>query len=208
MFYDRADAGNQLAKELEKYQGNKNALILAVPRGGVIIGKIISDKLNLPLDIVITRKISAPGNPEYAIGAVAEQGEPILNEEIIGTMGITPDYLDQEISHKQEEIRHRLKLYRSDRPNLSIKDKTIIIVDDGVATGYSILATIQYLRNQHPKKIVLAIPVIPRDTLSAIKQKVDHLIYLEAPEVFSAVGQFYENFSQVTDEEVRNNLKN
>lgn len=208
MFYDRAEAAEKLAKVLENYKGKKNALVLAMPRGGVVLGRIVAEKLGLPLDIVIARKIGAPGNPEYAIGAVAEKGEPILNDEVIGTMGITPDYLDKEIERKRNEISQRLISFRGNKPALDLKNKQIILIDDGIATGMTAIASIEYLRSQKPQKIILATPVIPADNLPEIKQKVDQLIYLEAPEEFFSVGQFYEEFPQVSDEEVKKLLSN
>lgn len=203
MFYDRAEAAEKLTKALQEHKGKKNALVLAMPRGGVVLGKIVANKLGLQLDIVIARKIAAPENPEYAIGAVAEKGEPILNDEVIGTMGITPDYLDREIERKRVEISQRLAVFRGNKPMPNLKNKEIILVDDGIATGMTAIASIEYLRSQNPKKIILVTPVIPASNLVEIKQKVDQLIYLEAPEEFFSVGQFYEDFPQVSDEEVK-----
>lgn len=207
MFYDRADAGEKLAKALESYKDQKDALILAMPRGGVEVAKKIAENLRLALDIVITRKIGAPGNSEYAIGAVASSGEPILNDEVIGTMGITADYLDNEIIKQREEIKRRLQLYRGNKASLNLKNKTVIIVDDGIATGYTILAALDFIKSQNPQKIVVAIPVAPEDVLKQIKNKVDDLICLEIPDEFFAVGQFYDQFDQVSDEEVTKLLK-
>lgn len=207
MFYDRADAGEKLAKALENYKDQKDALILAMPRGGVVVAKKIADNLRLPLDIVITRKISAPGNSEYAIGAVASSGEPTLNDEVIGTMGITADYLDAEIIKQREEIKRRLQLYRGGRTSPDLKNKTVIIVDDGIATGYTILSALDFIKSQNPQKVVVAIPVAPEDSLKEIKNKVNDLICLNIPDRFFAVGQFYDQFDQVSDEEVVELLK-
>lgn len=202
MFYDRTDAGEKLAKLLGEYQGVKDTLVLGMPRGGVVCAKIVANALNLPLDVIIARKISAPSNPEYAIGAVTSSGEPVLNEEVIGTMGITPDYLDTEIIKQREIINNKLAMYRSKNKLPNIKDKNIIIVDDGMATGYTILAAIGFIKNQKPKSIIVAIPVLPQSIVEDIKKEVDNLIYISVPEEFFAVGQFYEQFEQVSDEDV------
>lgn len=202
MFYDREDAAKKLATALQAYKNERDILILAVPRGGVILGKAIAQELNLPLDIVVAKKIGAPENPEYAIGAVTEKGEPILNDEVIGTMGITADYLDKEITEKRQEIKRRLQLYRGESPAKEIKNKTIILVDDGIATGLSILASIEYIRSQGPKKIIVAVPVAPKDELAKLKKQADEFISLENASEFFAVGQFYQNFQQVSDQQV------
>lgn len=202
MFYDRADAGEKLAKALQKYKDQPDTIVLGMPRGGVVTAKKVAEDLNLALDILITRKISAPGNNEYAIGAVASSGDPILNEEVIGTMGITPDYLDSEIIKQREEIKRRLVLYRKGRPAPNVKGKTVILVDDGIATGYSILAAVELLKTQKINKIIVAIPVAPAESIEILKNKVDDLICLDTPDQFFAVGQFYDQFDQISDEEV------
>ena len=202
MFYDRVDAAEKLVKQLDNYKNLPDVVVLAMPRGGVVTGKIVADKLHVPLDIIITRKITAPGNQEYAIGAVAESGDPVLNDEVIGTMGITPDYLDKEIANEREEIDRRLNLYRGNNKSLDLKDKIVILVDDGIATGLTVQAAIEYLKTSNAKKIIIAVPVIPEDTVKQLKNKVDDLIYLDAPEQFFAVGQFYDQFEQVSDDAV------
>lgn len=203
MFYDRVEAGQKLAKELQKYQNKKDVIVLGMPRGGVITAAEVAKGLNIPLDIIVARKIGAPQNPEFAIGAVAETGEPILNEELIGTGDITPDYLDREISNQRLEIKRRLKKYCGNSPHLNLKNKTVILVDDGIATGMSLLAAISQVKSTLPKKIIIAVPVIPQDNITKIKKEVDELVYLDAPQIFYAVGQFYNHFPEVTDEEVK-----
>ncbi|EKD56467.1 MAG: phosphoribosyl transferase protein [uncultured bacterium] len=204
MFYDRADAGEKLAKNLVKYQNQPDTLVLGMPRGGIVCAKVVANKLNLPLDIVIAKKISAPNNPEYAIGGVTSSGEPVLNDEVIGTMGITPDYLDNAIIKLRDEIKQKLELYRRGKKPLVIKNKNVIIVDDGVATGHTILAAVEFVKSQNPKTIIIAIPVAPTELLELLKNKVDDLICLETPAEFFAVGQFYEQFDQVEDKQVNN----
>lgn len=208
MFYNREDAGEKLAAELlSKYQGKTDLIVLAIPRGGVVLGKIIADKLNSPLDIIITRKIGAPDNPEFAIGAVAEKGEPLLDEEIIGNYGITPDYLDREISIQKEEIKRRINLYRQGGEKINIKNKSVILVDDGAATGLNMLVAIKYLKTLGPSQIIAAVPVASLNTIEEIKKIADDSICLEMPRDFYAIGQFYTDFPQVSDNEVIELLK-
>lgn len=207
MFYDRADAAEKLTKLLQNYKNLPDSLVLAIPRGGVVLGGIIAKNLQLPLDIIISKKIPAPDNSEFAIGAVAEKGDPVLDDELIGTMGITADYLDQKITDIRSEIKRRVQLYRGNKPHLSLKNKTIILVDDGIATGFSTIATLDYLRSLEPKKIIIAVAVIPQDLLEQLKSRVDELVALEIPQQFFAVGQFYEHFEQISDNEVIKILK-
>lgn len=203
MFYDRTEAGEKLAEKLLKYKNKPNTLILALVRGGIIVGEVVANKLHLSLDIIISKKIGAPGNSELAIGAVTESGDPVLNEEMIGTRGITAEYLDAEIFRVREEIKRRIKIYREGKLAKKLADKTIILVDDGVATGKTTEAAVKYLKDKKAKKIILAIPVIAFDTLEKLKKQVNELVYVEAPEMFFAVGQFYEEFPQITDEKVK-----
>lgn len=206
MFYDRADAGNQLAEELKKYHAKKDTVILAMPRGGVVLGKIIAQKLNLPLNIVFSKKIPAPSNPEYAIGAVGEKSEPILNEDLIGTMNITPDYIDKKITQIREEIKNRLKKYKIKHQNLT--GKIVILVDDGAATGYTIKASIANIKLEKPKEIIVALPIAPNDFNIDIKTKINDLVILQTSDDLMSVSQFYEHFEQVSDEDVVKLLSN
>lgn len=201
MFRDRVDAGRQLARRLEgRYRGS-DAVILAIPRGGVVVADEVAKALGLQLDIVIPRKIGAPGNPELAIGAVA-MGESIINEPLVRELGIPREYIESEIRRQLEEISRRRKLYLGDRAPIPLQGRIAIVVDDGLATGYTALAAIHAVKRQNPKKTVLAVPVAPSDTCARLAQEVDELICLEAHELFFAVGQFYEVFDQVTDSEV------
>ncbi len=194
-------------------QGRKveGLIVLGIPRGGVVVGKELAEVLNSPLDVIITKKIGAPGNPELAIGAVGPfdgersrtaQGEPVINEELATQAGADEKYLKAQISKLKVEIKKREKEFRSGKAPLNLKDKVVIITDDGVATGATMMAAIELARQQNPKKIIVAVPVIAKDSLDKIEKLADEVVYLEAPSLFFAVGQFYQHFNQVTDEEV------
>jgi len=203
MFKDRIDAAQQLLPKLEKYKGNPDAVLLAIPRGALEIGAILRDKLELPLDIVATKKISAPGNEEYAIGVVEPDGKYQVNEGVVKMYGIPENYIKDEAQRLTHMIKRRYQDYRGDKPLPDLKDKIAIIVDDGIATGFTTIAAVQYIRRQNPKKIVLAVPVSADDSYKKLKAIVDEIICLEISENFYAVGQFYENFAQVSDEEAK-----
>ncbi|OPL14761.1 MAG: hypothetical protein AVO34_01120 [Firmicutes bacterium ML8_F2] len=200
-FSDRRRAGEQLALRLDSYRGH-DPLILAVPRGGVAVAEPIWQNLGGEIDLIITRKIGAPAQPELAIGAVSGDGFVIANEELVARMNIPGDYIENKAAEEQAEIKRRLRLYRGNRPLPLVDNRLVILVDDGVATGYTLLAALRSLRQQHPLKLVLAVPVGPPDTLTRLAEEVDELVYLEAPPNFAAVGQFYTRFDQVGDTEV------
>lgn len=206
MFKDRFDAGKQLAKKLMKYKGKKNTIIFGIPRGGIEIGFQISKILKLPLDAIITKKIGYPGNEEYAIGAVGLGKEYILSKDMIDCKEISQDYIDEEVERLNELIKKRYKTYKGKKIP-QIKNKTIIIVDDGIATGNTIKLSVLLLKKQKPKKIILAIPVAPKEAVKMLEEFVDELICLSTPINFFAIGQFYENFTQVSDEQVMQYLK-
>lgn len=193
---DRIEAGLLLSDKLMKYQ-NSNTVILAVPRGGVPVGYVIAKKLHLPLDIVVSKKIPHPMNKEFAIGAVSLDSM-IIDEHL----NIPNHYINDEIIRLRELLQEKYKLYRGKQKPLDIKGKNVIIVDDGIATGNTLLASIEILRKKNPEKIIVAVPVIPYDRVKTFQQKADEFVYLIASKYFSAVGQFYEQFSQVADEEV------
>ena len=202
MFTDRREAGNQLASRLREYKDQLGVLVLALPRGGVATGYEIACSLNVPLDIVIVRKLGFPGEPELGIGAISETGTVVLNESIISMYGVPKDYIEREISRQKEEITRRLKLYRKGKKLLSLEGKTIILVDDGVATGATVKAAIATLRKEKLKKLVAALPVAPPAVADELKQMVDTFICIETPFDFMAVGSYYRDFAQVSDEEV------
>ncbi len=206
IFQNRQEAGRLLAAELAEYRGS-DAIVLALPRGGVVVGYEIAKALGLSLDVTITRKIGAPGNPEYAIGAVSETGEVQLNREEIAYFGIPPAYVDDEIARQREEIARRARLYRGSRGLPSVTGRHAIVVDDGIATGFTMFATLRALKAQRPAQLIVAVPVGPPSTIKALAKEVDKVVCLATPEPFIAVGAWYHNFDQISDEEVRNYLQ-
>ena len=208
MFQDRKEAGRKLADKLVKYTDEKDIIVLALPRGGVTIGVEIAKKIGASLDVIITRKIHFPGEPEYAIGAIAENGTVALNDQIVKRYKISQSYLDEEICKQKGEIERRLTAYRDGEKLTFIKDKIVILVDDGVATGFTIIAAINALKDEGIKKLIVAVPVSPQDTFSKLKSLVDEIICLETPEDFLAIGNFYNEFEQLTDEEVIQLIQN
>jgi len=202
-FKNRQTAGQELARLIkEKYPHVKDGLVLALPRGGVVVASEVAQALDLPLDIIATRKIGAPLNPEYAVAAVSEH-------KMITSPRENPDnqYLKEEIQKERREIKRRLKEYRGERDKLELKNKTIFLIDDGLATGLTMAVAIAEVRRQNPAKIILAVPVAPPETVEHLKSKADDILILSIEPMFFAVGQFYEDFPQTTDEEVKKLLK-
>ncbi|TRX00391.1 phosphoribosyltransferase [Flavobacterium gawalongense] len=193
---DRIEAGLLLAEKLKKYQ-NSNTIVLAVPRGGVPIGSIIAKSLQLPLDIVLSKKIGHPYNKEFAIGAVS-MDSMIIDEH----PEIPQEYIDDEIIRLRKLLRGKYELYMGNREPLDIKEKNVILVDDGIATGNTLLASISMLRKRNPAKIIVAVPVLPYDTVPVFEKNTDEFVYLIASKYFRGVGGFYEDFNQVEDDEV------
>jgi putative phosphoribosyl transferase len=206
-FRDRHEAGRLLAEKLTFLRDRENLIVLGVPRGGVVVAYELARGLDAPLDVYITRKIGAPYNPELAIGAVASDGTVVLDEELVTRLGIPQDYVEAETARQKAEIERRLAEYRGERPPLLIIDRTVVLTDDGVATGATILATIRALMAQRPAQLILALPVGPPDTIARLKKEVDELICLSTPRLFWAVGAFYIDFSQTSDEEVKSLLE-
>lgn len=205
MFIDREDAGRRLAEKLSSYRG-KDAVILALPRGGVVIGYEVARALNLPLDIVVVRKIGHPANPEYAICAVDEKGSFLCNEAEIKS--VDQSWLKEEILRQKNEALRRIEVYRGGRNSEEIGGKIIILVDDGIATGLTIRAAIKSIRKQNPKELVVAVPVVPHDTVIELRKEADMVIVLDDdPSYLGAVGAYYNYFPQVSDEEVIELLK-
>ncbi len=202
MFVDRKDAGVQLAERLKSYSEEREALVLALPRGGVVTGFEIARRLKIPLDVLIVRKIGHPLQPELAIGAVSETGTVEMNRSIISASAISKAYLDNEVSVQKKEIERRVELYRSGRGIAPLEGKTIILVDDGVATGATVKAAIATLRKEKIGRLVVAIPVAPPETAAELERMADEFICMETPSHFMAVGAHYQDFVQVTDEEV------
>ncbi|MEW6173002.1 MAG: phosphoribosyltransferase [Bacillota bacterium] len=201
MFINRADAGRQLASRLSDKEF-RDALVVSIPRGGVVVGAELAKELRLPLDIIIPRKIGAPFNPELAIGAVTQDGTAIFNEDLIAQIGLTEENKEKMVAGTVAEINRRMRLYRGDRPPVSLGDREIILTDDGIATGFTVFAALRSLRKSRPKRIILAVPVAPKETIEALLPEVDELVCLSMPDDFMAVGQFYLYFDQTTDAEV------
>lgn len=202
MFENRYDAGIQLAEKLKMYKDDPDAIVFAIPRGGVIIADVVCEQLNLPMDIVVTRKIGAPFNEELAIGAIDPKGGRILNYDAVNMMHINDEYIEKETRRKAEEAILRLKKYRGTDKYDDLSGKSALLVDDGIATGYTVMAAINFLRQLKPKKLILGTPVIAPDTLTEMEKQVDELVYVISQEPFYAVGQFYKSFPQVSDAEV------
>lgn len=201
-FYDRHEAGEKLAPLLLKYKDNKNTLVLGLPRGGVVVAYEVAKALNLPLDIMVMRKIGAPMNHELAIGATDELGHTVLNQEIIESLGVSEGYIEEEKKKEQAIAKDRLDCYRNNRAPLSLKGKAVLLIDDGLATGATMLAAIHSAKAKKAKKIVVAIPVAPAETIEKMKKEADEVICFHIPIFFGAVGAFYQVFDQTTDEEV------
>ena len=205
IFKHREDAAKRLADRL-KLLVEKSAnelLILAIPRGGVVIGDAVASSLGAKLDIVVSRKIGAPSNSELAIGALMHDGAFFPNEDIINMLNVSQEYVDEQISIQKQEIERRLMRFRGSK-EYHLQEKTIILVDDGIATGATIFAVINWLGNQKPKRLIVAAPVVPKDTLDKLKEerKVDDVVILQSPLSFFAVGAFYQDFSQISDHQV------
>jgi len=206
LFSDRQEAGKQLASKLTSYKG-KNPLLLAVPRGGVPVAYEVYGVTGGSLDLVIPRKIPAPHYSELALGAVAQDGSIVLNEDIVDRLAVSPEYIAEEASRQLAEIERRLHCYRGERPYPSLAGKTVIVIDDGVATGATLRGALKMVRNQAAARLVLAVPVGPPESIASLRALVDELVCLSTPADFYAVGQFYKNFSQTGDREVKELLK-
>jgi putative phosphoribosyl transferase len=205
-FTDRVDAGKRLALELKDFSGKKG-IVLAIPRGGVVVGYMIAKSLNLPLDLIIPRKIGAPDNPELAIGAVAEDGTVILDEKLIAYIGASQEYVKAETEQQKREIERRLKLYRQDVSYPSLMGLDVIVVDDGIATGSTMKAALASVKNRGAVSVTVAVPVGPPSTIKELNKIADLVVCPYTPEFFQAIGQFYADFSQTTDKEVIELLK-
>jgi len=202
LFADRREAGQQLGEKLKELDLEGDVLVLALPRGGVPVGYEVAQALHVPLDVFVTRKIGAPENPEFAIGAVASDGTSILDEEVVQQLGIPDEYVVVETENQLMEIERRMSMYRGKRPPPQIEERTVILVDDGVATGSTVRASLQALRKRNPGRLILAVPVGPPNTIDGLRPLADEVVVLATPEPFWAVGRFYQSFGQTSDEEV------
>lgn len=201
MFRDREDAARRLARRL-KQREFRDPLVLAIPRGGVPVGAVLAEELNADLDIVLSRKLRAPMQPELAVGAISEGGEVYLNAYAIEALGIDDQYLREEKQHQLAEISRRQEMFRRVRPRAEVNGRSVIVTDDGIATGATMIAALQLLRTQSPHELFVAVPVASPERLVDVRHWCDEVVCLHAPLEFYAIGQFYEDFRQVEDEEV------
>jgi putative phosphoribosyl transferase len=202
IFQNRAEAGKQLASRLGKYANREDVIVLGVPRGGVPIASEVATALNLPLDIFVLRKLGVPGHEEFAFGAIGSGGVRVLDRQVIESVGLSNMVIDLVTRAERAELARREQIYRGGRPPLDVRGKTVILVDDGIATGASLTAGVHAIRQMKPAAIVIAAPVAPRSTVHRLRHQVDDVVCVETPERFYGVGQFYHDFSQVSDEEV------
>jgi putative phosphoribosyl transferase len=201
-FNDRVDAGRKLAKRLTEYANRPDVLLLALPRGGVPVAFEVAKELNVNMDVFIVRKLGVPGNEELAMGAIASDNIRVLNEDVIGAFQIPPKLIDEIADNEFRELERRERLYRGNRPKPKISGSTIILIDDGLATGATMRAAVMAVKTKNPAKIVIAVPTAAPDTCSAFGNEVDEIICVATPEPFYGVGAWYEDFSQTTDKEV------
>jgi putative phosphoribosyl transferase len=199
-FADRTEAGRSLADALERFRDD-DAVVLAIPRGGVVVGAEVARHLGSPLDVVVPRKIRAPGNPELGLGAVAH-GVRVLDDVLISRLHVSAPYVEEETSRQIAEIERRERVYRGDRQPITVRGRPAIVVDDGIATGGTAVAALRWTRSQGPSRVVLAVPVAPGATVRRMAQEADDVVVLATPEPFLAVGEWYARFEQTSDDEV------
>ncbi len=202
MFLDRRDAGAKLASKLLKYKDNKDVLVLGLPRGGVMTGYETARALRVPMDVLIVRKIGVPWQPELAAGALSETGALAINKLVMSGYKISKEFLEKEVSRQKEEISRRIELYRNGKGLAGLEDKIIILIDDGVATGATMKAAVETLREAKIRKLVVALPVSPGDTAEELRGMSDEFVCIETHDDLLAVGNYYQDFTQVSDEEV------
>jgi predicted phosphoribosyltransferase len=206
-FRDRREAGRVLASTLTGYANRPDVIVLALPRGGVPVAYEVARALQAPLDVFLVRKLGLPGREELAMGAIASGGIRVLNHEVVEALGVPEEIIDEVAVAEEEELRRRERLYRDDRPPLNVAGKTVILVDDGLATGSTMRAAVQALREQSPARVIVAVPVGAPETCAKLQQEADRVVCAYTPDMFYAVGLWYEHFDQTTDEEVRELLE-
>lgn len=206
-FYDRRDAGRQLGARLKHYADQPNVIVLALPRGGVPVAFEVAQALHVPLDVFIVRKLGAPGQEELAFGAIASGGVRVLNQSMLLSLNLPRKEIEAVTAEQTRELERREHLYRDDLPPVDVRGRTVILVDDGVATGSTIYAAVSALKRQQPASLMIAVPTAPPQTCDTFRNIVDEVVCLITPEPFHAVGLWYENFPQITDEEVKDLLK-
>ncbi len=207
VFRDRRDAGRQLADLLARFYTDQRLVLLALPRGGLPVAAEIAERLGRPLDVLIVRKLGVPGYEELAMGALASGGVQVLNHDIISGLRVSREQVDAVIQQESAELARREKLYRGDRPFPAIAGRTVMVVDDGIATGATMFAAVELLRQQNAGRIVVAVPVAPPDTVERLRKEADEVIAVAEPEQFGSVGHWYADFSQTGDDEVRELLE-
>lgn len=206
-FQDRTEAGRALASRLTRYAERPDVLVLALPRGGVPVAFEVAQALHVPLDVFVVRKLGVPGHEELAMGAIATGGVTVRNEDVVKVLGISDAVIDAVAAEEQQELARRERSYRGDRPLPEIRGRTIILVDDGIATGSTVRAAVAALRQQGPARIVVAVPTAAPQTCEELKREVDELVCLITPEPFYAISLWYQDFSQISDDEVRDLLQ-
>jgi putative phosphoribosyl transferase len=206
-FRDRTDAGQLLAAALSSHAGRPNHLVLALPRGGVPIGYEVARALRAPLDVILVRKLGVPGHEELAMGAIASGGIRIVSHDVVSSLGIPERVIAAAAASEEHELARRERAYRDELPSLAIPGRTVLLVDDGLATGSTMRAAAAAVRSQGPERVIVAVPVAPAETCASLRAEVDEVVCLFSPAPFVSVGASYENFSQITDEEVRRLLE-
>lgn len=207
MFQNRKDAGQQLAQELSAYQGKENVIVLGLPRGGVPVAYEVANELDLPLDVFVVRKLGVSGNPELAMGAIASGDVRVMNDDVVRQARVSEETIRKVLEREKKKLHRREKTYRGARPGLEVKGKTVLLIDDGLATGATMRAAVRALQERNPERIVVAVPTAPPRTCSEFKTLVDEVICLSTPRSFMGVGGSYRSFGQTTNETVQQLLE-
>ena len=203
LFQDRVEAGSQLAERLQRYADRDDVMVLALPRGGVPVGYEVAGALRLPFDVFVVRKLGVPGHEELAMGAIASGGVLLVNQDVVNALGIPDRVIDSVAKTEQAELARRERLYRDTRPPANLTNKTVILVDDGLATGSTMRAAVQAVRQHHPARVIVAVPVGAAETCSELDREADEVVCVRMPEPFVAVGLWYRDFTPTSDNEVR-----